>query len=121
MSSAAVTLYAAAVLPGVPPSVSATDLASGLFLPPDFAVQYAALGASGELALHIILLHSTGSASAVVSQVLPDLLMLHCYVHMVLVLCCLDKLVLVLKCCIASVYARVFNTQFCSGRFCWYP
>ena len=98
MSSAAVTFYAAAVLPGVPPSVSATDLASGLFLPPDFAVHFAGLGSSGELALHIILLHSTGSASAVASQVLPDLLMLHCYVDMFLVLYCLDKLLLVLKC-----------------------
>ena len=62
MSSAAVTLYAAAVLPGVPPSVSATDLASGLFLPPDSAVQFAALGASGQLALHIHPLHDTVSA-----------------------------------------------------------
>ena len=47
MSSAAVTLYAAAVLPGVPPSVSAADLALGLFLPPDSAVRFADLGASG--------------------------------------------------------------------------
>ncbi len=54
MSSAAVTLYAAAVLPEVPPAVSATDLASGLFLPPDSAVHFAGLGASGWLALRII-------------------------------------------------------------------
>lgn len=64
MSSAAVTLYAAAVLPGVSPSVSATHLASGLFLPPDSAVQFAAMGPSGELALHIALLHATVLASA---------------------------------------------------------
>ncbi|DBB01023.1 TPA: hypothetical protein ACH3X1_000923 [Trebouxia sp. C0004] len=48
MSSAAVTLYAAAVLPGVPPAVSATDLASGLFLPPDSAVRIVGLGASAQ-------------------------------------------------------------------------
>lgn len=64
MSSAAVTLYAAAVLPGVPPSVSATDLASGLFLPPDSVVRFAALGPSGELAPYIVLLHATVSTSA---------------------------------------------------------
>ncbi|DBA69567.1 TPA: hypothetical protein ACH3X2_012764 [Trebouxia sp. C0005] len=36
------------VLPGVPPSVSAADLALGLFLPPDSAVRFADLGASAE-------------------------------------------------------------------------
>ena len=33
MSSAAVTLYAAAVLPAVSPATTATDLAHGLFMP----------------------------------------------------------------------------------------
>lgn len=41
MASAAVTLYAAAVLPRVPPQVTAQDLALGLFCPthscPSFA------------------------------------------------------------------------------------
>ena len=40
MSSAAVALYAAAVLPEVPPTVSAWDLAVGLFLPPSCATQF---------------------------------------------------------------------------------
>ena len=41
MSSAAVALYAAAVLPEVPSTVSARDLAVGLFLPPQCATHFA--------------------------------------------------------------------------------
>ena len=45
MSSAAVTLYAAAVLPHVPPECSAQDLAQGLFMP---TAPGTILGASAE-------------------------------------------------------------------------
>lgn len=47
MSSAAVALYAAAVLPDVPPAVSAVDLALGLFLPPTSTMRFAPSATSG--------------------------------------------------------------------------
>lgn len=54
MASAAVALYAAAVLPRVPPQATARDLALGLFCPPHSCPSFApeAVQMSGQLLRH---------------------------------------------------------------------